>query len=384
MLVLDRSTIFIAAMLVTCASSITPSRATEKVTETTVESSRDQSAAIKIFPSPIYVSQDYSARFIAVQTARDGSSLDRTRDVAAALMAKQAAQQSAQQAGEGEQAKQVAALIVEADGTLKLNRTASVPSTVKLSTLVDGQPLVMHVQVSESPSASPSFPREISAILGKAGCNLGTCHGNLHGKGGLRLSLRGDDARFDYGAIVRGDAGRRINSFAAELSLLLTKPSGQLAHQGGVRFDLGSRPYELMKRWIEDGCQWSVGDDLGNNAIAGDAPADTLVKLSVYPTEALLAPASRAQQLVVTATFGDGVTRDVTAWARYEPSLVSDIAITADGLVTADKPLDVSVSVSYLSGRAASRLTFLPEKFREFAAAGITNSRRLTTRGSNR
>ena len=358
MLVLDRFTIFITALLVTCASSITPSRATEKAPERTAESSRDPLAVIKIFPNPIYVSQDYPARFIAVQTARDGSSLDRTRDVAAALMAKQAAQQG----GEAEQEKQVAALIVEADGTLKCNPTVSAPPTVELSTLVDGQPIVLHVQVSESPSASPSFPREISAILGKAGCNLGTCHGNLHGKGGLRLSLRGDDARFDYGAIVRGDAGRRINSFAAELSLLLTKPSGQLAHQGGVRFDLGSRPYELMKRWIEEGCQWSIGDDLGTNAIAGDDPADTLVKLNVYPTEALLAPASRAQQLVVTATFGDGFTRDVTAWARYEPSLVSDVAITADGLVTADKPLDVSVSVSYLSGRAASRLTFLPEQ----------------------
>ena len=75
----------------------------------------------------------------------------------------------------------------------------------------------------------------------------------------------------------------------------------------------------------------------------------------------MLAPIQRSQQIVVTATFADGTTRDVTNWARYEPSLVSDVAVSADGLVTADKPLDVSISVSYLSGRAAARLTFLPE-----------------------
>ena len=38
----------------------------------------------------------------------------------------------------------------------------------------------------------PSFRNEVMAVLSKAGCNLGTCHGNASGKGGLTVSLRGD------------------------------------------------------------------------------------------------------------------------------------------------------------------------------------------------
>ena len=38
-----------------------------------------------------------------------------------------------------------------------------------------------------------SYRHDVVALLSKAGCNMGACHGNLNGKGGFRLSLRGDD-----------------------------------------------------------------------------------------------------------------------------------------------------------------------------------------------
>ena len=299
---------------------------------------------VEIYPKQIVVSSDYPARFIAIETAADGSSVDRTREVAAALMA-----------------KSDAALTIGKDGSLERNPSAPEKAAlVEAEVQLNGQRILLEATVLERTSPSPDFPREISAILGKAGCNLGTCHGNLHGKGGFRLSLRGDDAELDYAAIVRGDSGRRVDSFAAELSLMLTKPSGQLAHLGGTRFEIGSTEYELLKRWIDEGCRWnanhsspSVGASLQTGSV--------LTKLNVYPAQALLAPQCRSQQVIVTATFADGSIRDVTRWARYEPSLVTDVSVTADGFVTANKPLDVSVSVSYLSGRAATRLTFLPE-----------------------
>src|SRR5688572_28125414 len=34
-----------------------------------------------------------------------------------------------------------------------------------------------------------SFRNDVMAVLSKAGCNLGTCHGNANGKGGFKLSL---------------------------------------------------------------------------------------------------------------------------------------------------------------------------------------------------
>ena len=46
---------------------------------------------------------------------------------------------------------------------------------------------VAHVQ------AAPSFRNEVMAAVSKAGCNLGTCHGNATGKGSFKLSLRGYD-----------------------------------------------------------------------------------------------------------------------------------------------------------------------------------------------
>ena len=40
---------------------------------------------------------------------------------------------------------------------------------------------------------TPSFRTDIAPLLSKAGCNMGACHGNLNGKGGFKLSLRGED-----------------------------------------------------------------------------------------------------------------------------------------------------------------------------------------------
>ena len=319
-----------------CASS----RAAEpSTTPTTAVASR-----IEIFPKQIVVSSDYPARFIAIETAADGSSVDRTRAVAALLMA-----------------KPQATLSFGMDGSLQRNPAASAnPALVEAEVHLNNQRVLLEATVLASADPSPVFAREVSAILGKSGCNLGTCHGNLHGKGGFRLSLRGDDAEWDYSAIVRGGSGRRVDSFAAELSLMLTKPSGQLAHQGGARFELGSTEYEWLKRWIDEGCRWNA-NNLAPTSGASLPPGAVLTTLNVYPNEALLAPECRSQQVVVTATFADGTLRDVTRWARYEPSLATDVNVTSDGLVSVNKPLDVSVSVSYLSGRAATRLTFLPE-----------------------
>ena len=49
----------------------------------------------------------------------------------------------------------------------------------------------------------PQFSLDVMAVLSKAGCNLGACHGNTNGKGGFKLSLRGEDPAADYAALVR-------------------------------------------------------------------------------------------------------------------------------------------------------------------------------------
>ena len=77
------------------------------------------------------------------------------------------------------------------------------------------------------------FDVEVMAVLSRAGCNQGACHGNLNGKGGFKLSLRGQDAEFDLAAVTRDQLGRRANPHNPDASLFLLKPTGQVLHEGG-------------------------------------------------------------------------------------------------------------------------------------------------------
>jgi len=55
-----------------------------------------------------------------------------------------------------------------------------------------------------------SFRNDVAPILAKAGCSLGTCHGNKYGKGGFKLSLRSQDPDLDLLALTRDAAARRV------------------------------------------------------------------------------------------------------------------------------------------------------------------------------
>ena len=51
--------------------------------------------------------------------------------------------------------------------------------------------------------AEVSFEHDVMPVLSRAGCNAGACHGNLNGKGGLKLSLKGEDPAADLAALTR-------------------------------------------------------------------------------------------------------------------------------------------------------------------------------------
>src|SRR3954464_8564629 len=100
-------------------------------------------------------------------------------------------------------------------------------------------------------SVSPEVPKEVSfcnevmAVLSKAGCSAGTCHGNKNGKGGFKLSLRGQDPEVDYLTLTRDLFALRVNSLEPEKSMILLKPTTQLAHDGGLRFKKESEEYQI-------------------------------------------------------------------------------------------------------------------------------------------
>src|SRR5258708_9219312 len=91
-----------------------------------------------------------------------------------------------------------------------------------------------------------SFRNEAMAVLSKAGCNQGACHGNQNGKNGFRLSLRGEDPAFDFVSLTHDLLGRRADRQRPSESLLLLKATAGIPHEGGRRFGVGSPEYALL------------------------------------------------------------------------------------------------------------------------------------------
>lgn len=205
------------------------------------------------------------------------------------------------------------------------------------------------LKAAEATSSAVSFRNDIMAVLSKAGCNAGPCHGNQNGKAGFKLSLRGEDAEFDLGALTRDMFARRVDPANPDQSLILLKATAQLAHEGGLRFRTNSPEYAMVRRWIADGAL----DD------AGAAPK--LTRLEVSPREQIVIEPAKEVQLRARAFFSDGTRRDVTGLAVYEPASTS-VKVDHDGLVTREVPVETTVLVRYLNQHVPVRLAFIPAR----------------------
>jgi hypothetical protein len=185
------------------------------------------------------------------------------------------------------------------------------------------------------------------AVLSRTGCNSGPCHGNLNGKGGLKLSLRGESPETDFATLTREMLGRRLAPLHAGESLLLAKATMRLPHEGGQRFSPSSEEAQLLRRWIAQGAR----DD--NPALP--------IRLSVTPVSQVIPDGVDRVALKATAHFPDGSSRDVTRLAAYEPSTLS-VRITPTGEVLRVRDGEVAILVRYLETRATVRLAFLPPR----------------------
>ena len=196
------------------------------------------------------------------------------------------------------------------------------------------------------------FRTDVMAVLSKAGCNAGTCHGNANGKGGFKLSLRGHDPDLDWKAIAREQGGRRVNLIEPAQSLVLMKSLGVIAHEGGQRFDLAAPEHGILMAWIRSGAR-----DTGSGK--------KLTKLEVTPTERVLIEPAGEVKLKAVATFSDGTVRDVTRLAVFEPNNLG-VKVSADGVVTRERFGETTVLVRFLGQQVPVRLAFAPER-KDFA-----------------
>ncbi|NBR04888.1 MAG: DUF1553 domain-containing protein [Planctomycetes bacterium] len=165
-----------------------------------------------------------------------------------------------------------------------------------------------------------SFENEIIPALTRAGCNSGSCHGALAGKGGMKLSLRGYDPAADLFVLTRQANARRVDWVNPDSSLLLAKVSLKLPHGGGKKLPSDHPDYKLLSDWISQGTQPS-------------SPTEPkLEAVEIIPSKLRLKSGDKLR-MIAQARYSDGRLRDVSHWARFSSSEDQVAAVDQDGAV---------------------------------------------------
>ena len=190
-----------------------------------------------------------------------------------------------------------------------------------------------------------SFANDVQPVLSRAGCNSGSCHGKQAGRNGFKLSLFGFDPEFDYRALISESRGRRVFPAAPNKSLLLAKAANRIPHGGGRRLVESSQQYKQLARWIEQGLLASRPDQ------------PTLVGVSMTPSARAMTLNAR-QQVIVTASYSDGSTRDVTHLSLYTSNAEAMATVSESGRVaTSDLGGEAAIMANYMGFVTTCRVT---------------------------
>lgn len=220
------------------------------------------------------------------------------------------------------------------------------------------------VMVVDSARPPPfTYEKEIGAILTRRGCNDVACHAGVKGQGGFRLSINAAHPRQDYDWIVRGGVFQvltdergepivpRVDTEAPESSLLLRKPSLEVAHGGGLRLEKASADYQAIANWIGRGAPYHEGN-------GGELPK--VEGLEVFPREGLLQEGG-SRQLIVTALLSDGTREDFTQRVRFESRQQEVAELEGQGLVRALNPGESNILVRGAGYEVQSRIGVVAE-----------------------
>jgi len=236
---------------------------------------------------------------------------------------------------------------IDADGYLHPVKDGETRITVSAAGFSAELPVTVRGLATPHPI---SFVRDVEPILNKVGCTSGTCHGAAKGKNGFKLSLRGYDPEYDYDRLVHDVSGRRFNRADPARSLMLLKPTAQVPHGGGMRFDLGSQYYRTILAWLSEGVPY------------GDPKPAKVESLEVTPADILMPEPGLAQQMIVTAHYADGSTRDVTREASYTSNTPTVAEVSQEGLLTSQRKGEAALLVRYEGSFVTVPTTILTNK----------------------
>lgn len=213
-----------------------------------------------------------------------------------------------------------------------------------------GHDTTLPVTVESAEVPAVRFVRDIEPVLGKVGCNAGTCHGSAKGKNGFKLSLRGYDPDFDYQALINDISGRRFNRSHPEESLMLLKPTAEVPHEGRQVIKPGSREYKLLRDWITQGAK----DEETKTARA--------TSVEILPGDVEMDLPGREQQMLVVAKYPDGSTRDVTRDAHFSVSNTEVAEVDPDGRLKGLRRGEAAILVRFEGIYATKLLTIMGDR----------------------
>jgi hypothetical protein len=207
-----------------------------------------------------------------------------------------------------------------------------------------------------------SFVKDVVPLFTRAGCAGSNCHGSIRGKAGFKLSLFGYEPDIDYNAILKADGGRRVDLKNPDQSLILKKPTFQIPHGGGVRFNKDSIEYVAIRDWIAGGAKY---DSVGSPRI---------VSLEVYPRERRLVGIGAEQRLVVTARYTDGSSEDVTGKVQFTSNNEAVASVSPAGFVKAEAQGETAIMIRTLGQAIISRVSVIKDPpLRDYPAIETRN-----------
>ncbi|MCA1684434.1 MAG: DUF1549 domain-containing protein, partial [Planctomycetia bacterium] len=179
---------------------------------------------------------------------------------------------------------------------------------------MSGLALILAAALLATGSERPvDFDTEVMPILTRSGCNAGACHGAAIGRGGFKLSLLGGDPARDFEAVVHELEGRRVNLARPAESLILSKATGRIDHEAGMRFSGDGDAAERLLTWIGAG--------------APRLESRRLRDLVVDPVRKVVEPVGSSVAIRVRARFDDGSDEDVTRWTVLTPAEPSAVEL---------------------------------------------------------
>lgn len=191
-------------------------------------------------------------------------------------------------------------------------------------------------------SEPPSFVKDIVPVLSQAGCNALACHGSPVGKAGFKLSMFGFEPELDHPVLIKQprtapETGVRVDLSNPEASLILQKATMSVPHQGGLRFKKDSEEYRLILEWLRAGAPFSADEDLVR-----------VTAVTVAPKERVFQRSGLKQRLLVTATYSDGSTEDVTHKSVFVTNDDGVASVDTAGVCASTGVGDTAVFARYL------------------------------------